>query len=453
MTGLFDGFVVPRHRASTRAPVLRAAVVVAVLAACAWADEVELVNGKRYQGLVLQRTPRVVTFKIVLPSGGTVETEFPVSSIKSLVVDGKEPVARPPAKPAGPAGQPAEPSAPKAAPPTPAKPAGDRRSRAEVEAIIQKVGKTPPQWWGSVSPDHPSTLDLAGTNPAKGWQPQRNMGAYFISVVNPNPDRWKPAVKLLHHVLEVRKNDPDKLREAVAMLARSYQRFLKDTPRAAFWWRKAIAMGQRTPLDNVTGLAECYFQLGGKSMAVTLLKKYGLDRTAHPATVKLWAELGEDRLALRLAEGMARQRAADGYLAAGNVCRFLGRHKQAIDYYSKVLAAGGHNPTRQRAEDAIEALRLYQAVDLARVPDGTYTDTAQGYRGPVEVAVEVKGGRIVSARVARHKEDMPLTSLTDIPARTVARQGLDRIDAVTGATISSEAVMNAAAKALGGAAK
>ena len=93
------------------------------------------------------------------------------------------------------------------------------------------------------------------------------------------------------------------------------------------------------------------------------------------------------------------------------------------------------------------------SVDLSRVPDGVHRGSAVGYRGPVDVEVTVREGRIEAVRVVRHKEDRFLTALIDVPQHILEKQGVDRIDAVTGATISSEAVLNASAAALAGAAK
>lgn len=450
MSRICNAFNRFRHRGKGFALVVRI-VFVAALAACASADEIELVGGKRYQGRVIEQTPAAVTFKIVFPGGGSLKAEFRRSKIKSLKITGKEPVVKPAATRPKPRPQPPEKAPPKATPSKPPKPPGNTLTPAKIKALIQKAGKTPPQWWDSVSLDYPQTLDLAGTNPLKGWHPRRNLGAYFISVVNPNPGRWKPWVKLLHTVLKVRKNDPTRLRQTTGMLGTSYQRLLKDSPRAAFWFQRALGGPGRVSLGHVVGLAECYFKLGSKPMAVALLKKYGVDRLGYHSTVKLFADMGEHRRALQLAEAMARRSPVDGYLAAGNVCRLAGRHKEALAYYSKALSAGNerrHKRSMQRARSAIEAIRLYETLDIGSIADGTYNGRGAGFRGPMDVAVEVKDGKIVSVKVKRHREDMAFTAPTDIPEQIVEKQDVRRIDAVTGATVSSEAIVNAAAKAL-----
>ncbi len=446
-----QGFTSGGRRANRCMAVLRLVAMAAVLAACARGDEIELSSGKRYQGRLIQKTPSQVTFKIVFPQGGSLEANFSASEVRSLKIDGKEPVFETPAPATRPRSQPATQPSAAPRPNEPPKPPDRAPGRSELQAVILKAGQTPPDWWDSVQLDYPTTLDLAGTNRAEGWAPQRNLGTYMWSVVNPNPSRWNAGVKLLHQVLTVRKDDPPRLREAVELLAKSYQVLLRDWARAAFWWEKALTIGERPALFTVVSLAECYFRLGSKPMAEELLRKYGLDRLGQRDVIKLWAEMGEERRALQLAEMLARDRPEDGYLAAGNVARLAGRYPDALTWYKKVLDVTSGKPNNrnaQRARAHIEAIELYEAMDLSSIPDGTHSGSSTGFRGPVQVAVEVKGGKIVSVKVVQHREDVFYTSLTEVPRRIVEAQGLKRVDAVTGATITSEAIMNATAKAL-----
>ena len=58
--------------------------------------------------------------------------------------------------------------------------------------------------------------------------------------------------------------------------------------------------------------------------------------------------------------------------------------------------------------------------------------------------------RIVSVRVTKHEEKQFYSALTDTPSQIVKKQGVKGVDAVTGATMTSEAIINATAKALAG---
>jgi fumarate reductase flavoprotein subunit len=88
-------------------------------------------------------------------------------------------------------------------------------------------------------------------------------------------------------------------------------------------------------------------------------------------------------------------------------------------------------------------------ISVAAVPDGTYTGVSRGMKGDVSAQVTVKGGRITDACVTTCSDLKPLTALQDIPERIKTAQGT-QVDAVTGATVTSRAIMRAARNALEG---
>ncbi len=79
---------------------------------------------------------------------------------------------------------------------------------------------------------------------------------------------------------------------------------------------------------------------------------------------------------------------------------------------------------------------------------GTFTGTASGMQGPVTVEMTVQDGVITNVAVIESRETAGIAdvALSRIPAQIVEHQ-TTRLDAVTGATLSSHAVMNAAANA------
>jgi uncharacterized protein with FMN-binding domain len=192
-------------------------------------------------------------------------------------------------------------------------------------------------------------------------------------------------------------------------------------------------------------------------MAVDLLGKL------PPAyqSVKLWADLGQTRKALQLAEAFARNSNADiAYLYAGDACRVAGDFPQALKYYQKVIdtPATGKASKRiekdvARARANIEGIKLYELSDVSRVPDGTYKSSSLGYEAQVAVAVVVRDQKIDSVQVTQHREKQFYSALTDTPKKIIAKQGVKGVDATSGATITSEAIINATAKALAAAAK
>jgi len=426
-----------------------------LLAACSFAvaDRIVLQNGSSYEGKLLSKTSKSIKFRVILPNGASVELDFPADRVKSVTTGGKipaPPVRPKPTTPKPTVKTPVRPPTPK--PATPASTKTTQRSASQITALIQRAGKTMPDWWDSVKLNYPKTLDLAGTNPVKGWQPQRNIGAHFWSIVTPNPSRWKSGIKLLHHVMDVRRNDRLRQAQAMDMVANYYSRYLLDYARSAYWHQQASRAGARPTLHGVVGLAECYYYLGSKRMALSLLSKYGLNRRGSVPGIKLMMDMGRFDTAMTMAGDVARMMPHAGYLAAGNIYRHTRKYDKAIEAYGKVIAArddkGYAKRSKQRAYAAIEAVRLCKTLNISKVPDGTYTASAVSYRGPLTVRVEVSGGRIKSAAVTKHKDDIFFTSIKATPQVIVTKQSVEGIDAVSGATVTCEAIVNAATKAL-----
>jgi uncharacterized protein with FMN-binding domain len=417
-------------------------LAVAATGGIALADKIVLKNNATYDGVLLNKTESTVKFRVIFPNGARVELDFPADNVKSVTVGGDVPA--PPVRPKPKPKPPEVPEVPR--------PKAAQRSAAAIKALIQREGKTLPGWWDSVKLDYPRTLDLAGTNRMPGWQPRRNLGAYFYTLVTPHPARWKSGIKLLAHVVDLRKNDPMRQAETISMLANYYLHYLEDYQRAAYWYLRNDRPGVQATVHGVAGLAECYFRMGNRKMAAALLTKYRMDARFSGPGVKLLAELGQADRALKLAMSIARLAPDQGYLAAGNLHRLSGKYDRAIDCYAKAAASPitrGHGKLNvQRARECLEAVKLCKTLDIAKVADGTHRGTSASYRGPLSVELKVSAGRITSARVSRHKDDIFFTSITKMPKLIVAKQSVEGIDAVSGATVTCEAILNAATKAL-----
>lgn len=80
---------------------------------------------------------------------------------------------------------------------------------------------------------------------------------------------------------------------------------------------------------------------------------------------------------------------------------------------------------------------------------GTYTASAKGRNGMVDVEVTVDAKSIKSVKVVNHKETKSLSApaIEDLPKTIVANQSL-AVDAVSGATLTSRAVLEASESAL-----
>ena len=80
---------------------------------------------------------------------------------------------------------------------------------------------------------------------------------------------------------------------------------------------------------------------------------------------------------------------------------------------------------------------------------GTYTGQAKGRNGTVSVEVTVDGSKITAVKVLEHKETASIGSaaIEQIPGRIVSGQTL-AVDAVSGASLTSRAILSAAEEAL-----
>ena len=95
------------------------------------------------------------------------------------------------------------------------------------------------------------------------------------------------------------------------------------------------------------------------------------------------------------------------------------------------------------------AMMLLSAGASAEMTAGTYTGEGQGIGGAVKVTVTVEGGAITAVEVVEHAETAGICdpAIEKIPAAIVAAQSL-AVDTVTGATVTSKAILAAAEQAL-----
>lgn len=412
-----------------------------VLAPSATPVVIELATGAQLAGRIRDRTDDRITMDVMV-QGRTFTRTLSTSSVRSVTIDGKRHTVGA--------------ATSDGATTVPSRSTTDGqslRTRREIELLIEQQGRTPPDWWDSTPVEYPPTLDLSWPIKPEGpWNAQKNVGQYLWDIIYPNQGKWRSGVRLVHFLLERHKNDRTLRQRDMKTLGGMYFLLFQDYPRAAFWWRMA-GVDKDRPTPARDRLAECYFRMGNKQMAMELLQS---GNTFFYSSIKLLGDMGETQRALQLAESAARSGWADlAYLHAGDVCRREGRYKEAIEYYEKALAvpAEGKQKQRiernhQRARANIAAVRVVDLLDLNQIPDGRFEAKSPGYAGDVHVAVTVHSGRIESVEVVSHKERQYYAALIDTPRQIVATQGVKNIDATTGATITSEAIINATAQAL-----
>lgn len=96
------------------------------------------------------------------------------------------------------------------------------------------------------------------------------------------------------------------------------------------------------------------------------------------------------------------------------------------------------------------AVRQALGKASGQLADGQYIGTADGFNGPITVSVTVSGGTVTAVEVTDHS-DTPFIAdgaIEQVTAAIVESQTAD-VDAVSGATYTSNGVMNAVKDALG----
>ncbi len=400
--------------------------------AASWAlDTVEFLNGSTAQGKILQIRKEQKEFDFETKIGAqTFMRTYPFSKVHAVNMKGKRYELTP--NTAATSGK------------------SVQRTKAEVKAVIAAAGKTPPDWFEETPLDYPESLDLSWPlkPPTKGWHSRKNMGQYIWSVINENPKRWHSGIKLVHHCLTLHKDNKTLLLRDMKSLGSLYFTLLRDYPRAAFWFEKANVSVART---NGIRLAECYWRLGNRKMALDLMR----GKTLPVAAIKLLGDMDEISKALKVTQAYSKSRGNyHAFLLAGDVLRQAGKLEQAIEYYQRVLDNEKFRNeeykkrAKARAQESIAAIRLYDQADVSKVVEGRYRASTTGYNGRLTVEVTVAAGRMESVKVTAHKEKQFYSSLIDTPKELLAKQTVQGIDAVSGATITSLAIVNATAKAL-----
>lgn len=102
------------------------------------------------------------------------------------------------------------------------------------------------------------------------------------------------------------------------------------------------------------------------------------------------------------------------------------------------------------SEDGEDEVDL-AGVDLAdfELEDGTYEGTADGYHGDIELEVTVESGEVAAIEVLSQSErdDLWEDAWDSVPDAIIEAQATD-VDSVSGATFTSEGIVDAVASAL-----
>ena len=395
-------------------------------------DSVEFLNGSIAKGKILQIRKADKEFDFQSKVGVQVlKRTYPYHKVHAVTLNGKRFVLTPKTDSAN------------------TKDGVANRTDSEVSTLISTVGKSPPDWLASTKMNHPKTLNLDWPLKAEGkWNESKNVGQYMWGRVNPNVSRWKPGVKLLYEVIDRHQGKASLLQRDWEALGEKYFTLFQDYPRAAYWLQKAKVT---TSKPSGVHLAECYWRMGNKAMAMKMLSGTRM----HFDAIKLLGDMGEIDRALLIAKAYANTNVHnEANLNAGDALRGAGRLDEAIEYYQRILDRNQARNAeylkryRGRASGALEAIKLFDKADVSKVAPGKYKAASVGYNGQLEVEVEIADKKIANVRVTKHREKQFYAALSDTPKQIIDKQGFQDIDGTSGATITSQAIVNATAKAM-----
>lgn len=112
-------------------------------------------------------------------------------------------------------------------------------------------------------------------------------------------------------------------------------------------------------------------------------------------------------------------------------------------------SAAGSRPSGQGRSGGMRQPAAAAAKSFAHLQDGTYIGTGQGYAGSLSVEVVIANGVIASARMISGNDDAPyINNAMRILDQAIGKKGTDGIDVVSGATFSSNGLLNALNDAL-----
>ena len=281
-----------------------------------------------------------------------------------------------------------------------------------AEAVAKH--KIPPEWFKDVA------LDYGTSKPWKeAWKD-------VTDLLNEGGPKAKRGIRILYEYAEKKGHRPD-----------GYPFFLMLGGEPL--WAASIFLEQakRRPAgftEMYINLASLYLRYGEGRKALDLLH----DALQRPPR-RPWDTFHKAKINDKL---------GDAYAATGEKEKAIEHYRTAIELFPKAeLRKGRHLlPRYARKTEAKIELLTRDALSFARVPDGIHRGNSIGFGGPLNVDVTVKSGRVVDIKV-EHKERIDQGATKIAPRQIIERQKLE-LDAITGATVTVQAVVEATYRAL-----
>ena len=111
--------------------------------------------------------------------------------------------------------------------------------------------------------------------------------------------------------------------------------------------------------------------------------------------------------------------------------------------YSTVMAVRSNNEALNKVAEGSQITETTDFTD--GLNDGEYEGTADGYGGPITVRITIKDGKLTDIVIVSHSET---PEYFDKVINEILKSGSVNVDAVSGATITSNAIKKAVAEAL-----
>ncbi|MBM79766.1 MAG: hypothetical protein CMJ78_04120 [Planctomycetaceae bacterium] len=153
--------------------------------------------------------------------------------------------------------------------------------------------------------------------------------------------------------------------------------------------------------------------------------------------------------------GYAEMTYADIYDAMGDLYVAWGKNRSAVSsynlairYYRQAKPPYGAHLMPRRAKGVQSKLDLLsiESLKTAKLKDGTYRATSLGYTGDIRLIVQVRQGRIANIQV-QHQEKIDQNACVIVPKAIVDQQSL-KVDAISGATVTQDAITVGTLRAL-----
>jgi tetratricopeptide (TPR) repeat protein len=269
--------------------------------------------------------------------------------------------------------------------------------------------RIPPPWLAEVASDYDTSLP---------WKQARIQIRKLL-----DEQRNREAIKLTYDYLVVREAAPDD---------HEYPLYLYlggEYAWAVAVYRERIGRGEAAEAIAYLNLASLYRHFGELAEAGAVLR-LGLDHLPKPP----WDIPGAAKIHDRLGDLQAGQgRTAEALREYAEAMRLYPASKQP--YGKQNLPKEG-----RKIQSKVDLLKRGNG-DFGPLRDGVYQGTSIGYSGEVAVTLTVRQGRVAEVAVA-HREHIDQRATVRIPQAIRQRQSLD-VDAITGATVTTQAIVAA----------